>query len=470
MSSPVRLSGLTSGLDVDGLVSRMMQVERRPVNSLSARQDELNVRLRAWGDIRTRLTDLQGKLTALQSTALFGAIRASVGDGSLVAASVTGTPELRPYSVEVLALARNTVYEGQPADADRVTDPAAPLPWLVDTDFDIRNADGTLSNATPLRLQAGWSLNQVADYLNSLNLNLKATVLQKNPGDYRLVVQDTRTGASHHFSFAPVSGDGLDRLGLTAPGALLQQAANASIKVDGVSVSRETNAFPDVITGLSLTAQKVGGPTSVTAARDTEKVVTAVRGFVDAYNALVNTIRGHASYDGKSQRAGPLFGDAGVEGLLNGLRRQVTATVAGVPAAANSLAMIGVSTARVGDPDFQNGLLRVDDGKLRAQLAANADAIRDLFTRAGSGLANALRGYVDGYVGANGVLGEVTRNLDGQVSRLKSRIDYLNDVILPQKEKRLREKFTALDRALASLQSQSTWLGAQLGALRGQNR
>lgn len=469
MSSPLRMTGLSSGLDVDGLVSRLMQAERRPLSALSAKQDALNVRMRAWNDIRTRLLDLQGKLGALQSAATFSGIRATSSDAATLSVSVTGTPEFKSYTVEVLALARNTVYESQPPAA--ITDPAAPIAGLDATDFDILEADGVTkrNGATPLRIEAGWSLNQVQDYLNGLGLNLKATVLQKNPNDYRLVVQNTRTGASTHFTLAQVSGTGLDTIGLTQPGSLIQTAANASLKVDGVTVSRETNVFSDVVAGLSLSAQKVGGPLTVTAAQDTEKAVSAIKGLVDAYNALMNTAKSYASYDDKSKRSGPLFGDAGLDGLLNGLRRQVTAVVDGVAGTANSLAMIGVSTAKVGDADFKNGLLKIDDAKLRAKLGSNMADIKELFTRAATGLANAVKGHVDSYVGGEGVLSEVTKNLESQITRLKSRMDYLNDVILPQKEKRLRQKFTALDRALSGMQSQSTWLGAQIGAMSKSN-
>lgn len=469
MSSPIRLGGLSSGLDVEGFVARLMQMERRPLDALSARQEALNGRMKAWSELRSRLTELQNRLATLQSAATFTGFKASSGDTALVTASVTGTPELKSYSVQVLALARNTIYESQPPAV--ITDPAAAVAGLETTEFDIIDADGSRRNgATPLRIEAGWSLNQIRDYLNGLGLNLKATVLEKNPGDFRLVVQDTRTGAGTHFTFSAVSGTGLDTVGLTQPGALVQAAANASIQVDGVTVSRATNVFSDVIPGLSLTAQKVGGPTTVTAARDTDKAYAAIKGFVDAYNALQNTVRTYASYDEKTKRAGPLFGDSGLDTLVSTLRQKVTAVVPGVAPAANSLAMIGISTARATEADFKSGSLKIDDTRLRAALNSHLAEIQQLFTQAGTGLAHAVKAYVDTFAGGSGVITRVTESLQQQVNGLQDRMDYLKEVILPQKEARLRQRFVALDRALASMQAQSQWLSAQIGSLGGQKQ
>ena len=61
LSSP----GLGSGLDVSGLVSQLMALERRPLTALSTKEAKYQAQLSAYGSLKGALSSFQGTVAAL---------------------------------------------------------------------------------------------------------------------------------------------------------------------------------------------------------------------------------------------------------------------------------------------------------------------------------------------------------------------------------------------------------------------
>jgi flagellar hook-associated protein 2 len=97
-----------------------------------------------------------------------------------------------------------------------------------------------------------------------------------------------------------VSGDGdgddTDALGLSQlvySGLNLninqnQEASDALFELNGLEVSRSTNSFDDVITGVSLTLSGTneGSPAVIEISRDNDLIAEKVSEFVDKFNAV----------------------------------------------------------------------------------------------------------------------------------------------------------------------------------------
>jgi flagellar hook-associated protein 2 len=175
-----------------------------------------------------------------------------------------------------------------------------------------------------------------------------------------------------------------DRFSIDAFAPVLQQARDAVLEVDGIQVSRSGNSFENVIDGVTLSAVKAStDPQSVTVSTSTANVNKKLNDFVQAYNALVDTIKAQTAYDVKTKQAAALFGDAGVNSILNSLRSTVTGFVPGLTEYGN-LSAIGINIG--GD-----GELTVDSVKLDAALKENPNAVADLFVEAGHSTSSAVR-------------------------------------------------------------------------------
>jgi flagellar hook-associated protein 2 len=112
-SSPISFSGVGSGIDVDSLVTRLMAVERRPLDQLNTRKNKLNLQQAQYDNLVSRVSALSAsvkKITAptFGSTDLFASKSATVDNKDLL--SVTASSEASPqsFSVEVSRLATAT--------------------------------------------------------------------------------------------------------------------------------------------------------------------------------------------------------------------------------------------------------------------------------------------------------------------------------------------------------------------------
>ena len=106
-------------------------------------------------------------------------------------------------------------------------------------------------------------------------------------------------------------------------------AQDALLSIDGVSMTRSTNAVDDAIEDvqLQLVQETDGTPVTVNIEADTDATVASVQKFVDAYNNVVGFINEHQSFDSEAETGGLLFGSSAVLQVETQLRDQVSGLV-----------------------------------------------------------------------------------------------------------------------------------------------
>jgi flagellar hook-associated protein 2 len=204
----------------------------------------------------------------------------------------------------------------------------------------------------------------------SVTADGKIRVVNNEIGDTQLSVILTPNKSSLKFdtdnNFGAIS---------TIRSRQLQAGANASISVDGVTMTPSTNTPNDIITGVTLNLKKAASDTTVTLAvgRDYEGVKKKIGEFVTAYNDAIDTINAQMTYDPATQKpGGPLFGDGTLRTIKSNLTRIVLNHVSGVSANFSTLGLIGISIGT-------DSKLTIDDGKLQGYLETNFDDVKKLF-------------------------------------------------------------------------------------------
>ncbi len=142
----------------------------------------------------------------------------------------------------------------------------------------------------------------------------------------RLVITSKDTGEvnSLKISVADADGNSLDAIGLSQMAydplatsgngknlTQLQAAKNALLDVDGIAISKPSNTITDAIKGVTLNLigiSTVGTSADLTIATDKDKIKESVKGFVDAYNKLDDTLRNLTKYDASGKSSGVLLG------------------------------------------------------------------------------------------------------------------------------------------------------------------
>lgn len=106
------ISGLASGFDWKSLVDQLVSVERSPQQRLLTEQNTLRQRNNAYGSMKTQLTVLQTRLTALKDPELFGSRLATSSDTTQATATAATGAAPGNYAFNVTQLATTSAWRG----------------------------------------------------------------------------------------------------------------------------------------------------------------------------------------------------------------------------------------------------------------------------------------------------------------------------------------------------------------------
>lgn len=458
----ISVSGIGSGLDIDGLVTQLMQVEARPLTTLAQREAGVQAKISAFGTIASAIAGLQTAANGLNSAAKFAATKATPGTNAGFTA--TSTPAARPgtYSVSVTQLAAaQRVALSQDAFTSASGQIAAGTLNFSFGSADALAADNPDSTAS-LEF-AGGSLADLRKAINDAKLGVTASVVNDGDGD-RLVLTGAKTGAAQAFRIdglgVAFSPDDPGEAGDAVYG--LQGAQDAQLTVDGLAVTRPTNSVQNVIEGVTLNLTATGAST-LTVTADPSGARSSIEAFVNAYNNAVTTLGNLTRVNTETRQASVLTGDSAARSVQSQLRNLVGGVFGGL-GDTQRLSDLGIS--------FQlDGTLAIDNTRLNSALNDPERDVAAFFTGNGDtpGFARRVSDALGNLIGASGLITGRTEGLKTSAQALQRQAEALNNR-LESVEKRYRAQFTALDVMIANMSQTSTFLQQQLANLPGLNR
>jgi flagellar hook-associated protein 2 len=99
-------AGIGSGLDIEGLISKLMSAESAPLSNFDKKTAVLQAQLAALGKLGGAIGAFQGSLSTLSSAATFQALKTASGDDTILTGSATTSAVPGKYSVNVSQLAQ----------------------------------------------------------------------------------------------------------------------------------------------------------------------------------------------------------------------------------------------------------------------------------------------------------------------------------------------------------------------------
>ncbi|WP_295401273.1 flagellar filament capping protein FliD [uncultured Thiocystis sp.] len=378
--------GAGSGIDIAKLVPQLVAVERAPQQQrLDARQETLKAQISGYGQLKSALATLQTAMGSLGSQDLFNARSATVPSSEAITAdSVSPGAQTGTYKIDVLAVAsaQSLATQAQ-TERDSALGKSGSMTisfgeWGYNAskqpiNFTV-NADRA---AVSIDVKATDSLDTIADKINALNSGAQASVL-KVDGQYQLLLTSP-SGESNAMQIT-VDDPSLNAFAFNATTFAdvteTQQAQDAELKVNGLTVVRENNAIDDVIDGLAFTVNKVSTESlsfSITA--DKSAAEEAVRGFVTAYNAFQETTQklvGYSRDEDNNLVRGDLAGDSSARTMITRMRELIGSAVPGLESGFTALTNVGIRTER-------DGSLSISETEFSSAIANQFDLLGDLF-------------------------------------------------------------------------------------------
>lgn len=449
----------TSNLDVNGIVSQLMQIERQPLQGIQRALSGIQTKLSAFGKLQSGLAAFQDAARALTRTDTWSAAKATSSDETAMTATAGNGAIPGGYSIEVSQLAQR-----QTIATDAFSGAAAVLGGgTLRIQLGSLDAAGTAFSADPERpeasisIAAGATLSDVRNAINAAGAGVTASLVADGSGQ-RLMLRSTETGAEQAFKVA-VDGAGAGGLGALAfdPAAgsgngagggtaLTQSARDAIVTVNGLQVSAKGNRLEGVVENVTIELKReTTAPVEITVSNDAASVRASLEAFVKAYNDVSKQIADQTRYDPTTKIAGPLQGNQTAVRVQQQLREIMRSTVGSD--SPTTLTALGIEFQR-------DGTLAITGNRLDAAVASPG-ALRKFFAATGdtpekAGLAQRLVTKLGDLLSGEGALPGATdslksrqRSVEQQQVRLESR---LTDI-----EKRLVRQYTALDANLSRI-------------------
>jgi len=488
----MRLTGLASGMDIDSMVKQLMMTRKTPLNRLEQQKQTLQWQRESYREVSTKLVSLMNdKFSNLRSTFNNQAMKATVTGTNPTAVSVVAGNDATklPVNIKVTELAKASSVTATFTDVTRetlVSDASGGS--ILSGDTNKQSISITLNGTTEnVEFEATDTMQSLVKKINSqLGEQITASF---DSASGKLVIQNKTTGTD--AGDISVSGKLFEKL---APTEIVSKAGeNAIYSINDTAVkSSQSNTI--TYDGLSITLKETGEATVQTTA-DTDKMVSAVKSFIEEYNSLLSLVNGKTNEerfrtykplteDQKDEmnedeikkweekaKSGLLKNDSILNNITNLMRTSMVTSVE-TDYGSMSIMDLGIVTGSYGT---RGQLVLEDEAKLRAMIEQDPEKVSAFFGANQYGTESASKGMLNritdiakqsldelyNKAGTSRISSDLNSTflasslIGNEVHQIDNRISEMNRKLAIW-ETNYYKQFTAMETAINKLNSQSS--------------
>ena len=195
ISSP----GIGSGLDINGIVKSLVEMERQPLVQLQKAASSVQSRLSLYGQVKSQLSSLEDAAQKLSSSSGWSGMTVSSSNPAAISATAVPGSKSASFSVEVTALATKQVTVVAPGQLGNGLLMLQQGSWATGAFVSSGGAAVTITID-----DSANTLAAIAGKINSSSSGVEAMVVQSAEGE-RLVLRSTQTGAASGFNVSLAS-------------------------------------------------------------------------------------------------------------------------------------------------------------------------------------------------------------------------------------------------------------------------
>lgn len=382
----MRISGLSSGLNIDEMVEKLMTARKAPLNKLNQQKQLTEWKREEYRNVSTKLVSFNTKITdTFSRTQNIDSKKANItGATGVVTATATGEAADSVLNIEVknLASATSIVYKGA-AGASKMSD------LYSGSETSVKIGDATIE------FTADDTIDSFVKKINSNKATGVTAVYDAASGSLSLTNKETGNKA-----IALEGGLFTGNTGFTTTGP--KDGKDAKVIINGLETNQSSNRF--TINGVELTLTGVSPTdqsTQVEISKDIDSVVNNIKAFVESYNETLALLNGKTNeeryrkylplsteqreamkeseielWDSKA-KSGMLKNDTILNKAISEMRLAMTSDVTLPNGEKINLAQFGITTGAYGE----KGKLHIDEDKLRAAIESDPEKLTALFSQ-----------------------------------------------------------------------------------------
>lgn len=493
----MRVGGLASGMDTESIVKDMMKIQKLPLDKLMQEKTFTGWQQEAIRETNLSMSSLRTSASSLRLQSSFNAYSAVSPNPTSFTVATTPTAMSGSYKVEVVSVASagkltsaNAIEKSAGVKANSTDQIGVAGKITIASNsgnivIDVKSTDTFADIAKNMQEKTAASVPALrASFDNTTSRFFIATKGMGSEQAFKMdFTAEDGTTANADLANKIINNGG-------ASTATANGATDGAIKFDDIEVKGlKTNQT--TVNGITVNLLQKGAEATINVQSNPEKPLAMIKEFVDKYNETIDTLQKQIiekrypdfqplSDEQKKElteteielweekaRSGLLRNDPVLKSAMQDLRRAFMDTVSGIADGnINHLSQIGINTGSY----TEGGKLFIDDKKLSEALANKPEEVMALFTTrdaAGNGVGarvydtlNDIVKNLSAKAGSssssidNSSFSKKIKQMDEEISRWQDRLTRVED--------RYWKQFTAMEKALSMMNSQSTWMQQSL--------
>jgi flagellar hook-associated protein 2 len=378
------VTGTSSKLNTGALIENEVAQNNFRADKIDIKVEENDLLIAGYEEFYGLAQNFQESLTNLKS-------QTSFLDNGNVFAQRTG--DLQSTGAIATSLINVSIEENAPIGdytivvEQKAQEFSAGSTNVVDKDADLNEVGSFTIGidskvAQQIDVVATDSLQDIADKINlsTGDSGVSASVIKVSETEYQLIIEGTETNEA--MTISTLSGSIMQNLSIVdgtdtfEAAQIIQNEQGSQIIYNGATITRDDNAYDDLITGLSFDVLEAdaGSTLTISVANDISSAKEAVLDFVDSYNAYREfaIINQQVNADGSIPEEAILFSN----NFLDTLNYQISTLLSGSTGdgLAGSLRNLGITF------DNQNRLLVEKEAELDAALLDDFQNVANFFS------------------------------------------------------------------------------------------
>lgn len=285
---PIRITGMNSGLDTESIITALTQRYQDKVDNNKNNQKKLNWKQDKWKELNKKVTNFYNGTLANMRFSTAYTKKVTTASNSTAVSVVTGDSAMDAnQTLSIKRLAASAFMTGNEVTLADGSTAATKSSTMADLGF----ADGGTidvkiggSDAEPISVavESSDSIESVLSKLRSAtNLNFNY-----DEGNNRFFVSSKEAGDGNNFEFVSTGSDLAAKLGLNSTN--YSEGHDAWIELNGVDYYGKSNTFE--INGLTITANEVAENITLSTKQDTSGIYDNIKKLLKEYNELMKEV------------------------------------------------------------------------------------------------------------------------------------------------------------------------------------
>ena len=366
----VNALGSGAGFDTKKIVTTLVAAEKASSQaSIDRKSENVEAKISGTAQLKSALKTLKTAFEVVDDKRDFNfSSLSNTRPEDIYADFDTSTSVPGTYKLSVGQLAQNDSIRSAAVSSQTADQNGTSAATVV-----IRIGSGT---ATTLTLAANsTSLDDLVTGINNLDIDVTARVVEVSMGSYRVVVEGPQGAANALTITDSVFGLTTDSSATTySSSSKTQTAQNATIVVNGLSVSRSSNEVDDLVPGLKLDLMAVTSSDVVlSVSRNTSTATSAITNLVSAYNAFEAKMKDLTAAQTSTGELAPLKSDSAVRDIRDTVRAFLTQDSSTPGTNITSMSDMGITIQ-------QDGMFKINSTTFGTAITSYYDEITKLFS------------------------------------------------------------------------------------------